>query len=157
MPVVTVRSLRPIDVPFGGRVALLNNFMHQRQRARHHRAAGFGGLEKLFFGHFGGLGMVANEDDLSAFVMPPQEQVQKNEKALGDVLARLIHRAGHIHQAEHGRLRRRHWHPDPVAITQVKGVEKRNMPNPAAKRFNFQLQGRYHVGQAGWQALCFFE
>jgi hypothetical protein len=56
------------------------------------------------------LGVVADEDDVDLLVVPRQEQVQQDEEALGQVLARLVHRARHVHQAEHHRLAGGHRH-----------------------------------------------
>jgi hypothetical protein len=64
-------------------------------------AAGFPRVEKLFLVDFPGTGVVADEHHVDLVVITLEEQVQQDEKALGDVLGRLGHGAGNVHQAKH--------------------------------------------------------
>jgi hypothetical protein len=64
-------------------------------------------MEELFFFHDFRDGVMANENELDALVVTCQKQVQQDEEPLGEILAILVHRAGHVHQAKHHRLRDR--------------------------------------------------
>ena len=46
-PVVTVRRLGRVDIPVAGWVARIDDFVHELERARHHRATGFSRIEEL--------------------------------------------------------------------------------------------------------------
>ena len=52
---------------------------------------------------------VPDEHDLDMAVAPREEDVEQHVEALGEILHVLGHRARHVHQAEHHRLRRRAW------------------------------------------------
>ena len=81
-----------------------------------------------------------DEDQVDLVVVPRQEQVQQDEEALRELLARLVHRARDVHQAEHDRLGGRHRDADPVAVAQVDRVEVRNAHQAGAQRGDAQLQ-----------------
>ena len=125
-PIVAVRGLGPVDVPFAGRIARADDILHQDQGARYDGAAGFGGMEEVVLVDFVGLGVVADEDHLGVFVVAGQEEVEQDEEALGDVLACFVHRARDIHDAEHDRLADRLWNAHAVAISQVDRINVRN-------------------------------
>jgi len=90
--------------------------------------------------HVVGASVVAEEYHLDAFVGPGQEQVQQDKKALGQVLALLIHGARHIHQAEHDRLAGRLRLLDAVNVTQVEGIKERDAPYAPAQMVDFLFQ-----------------
>mmetsp|Transcript_6685 Transcript_6685/g.27976 ORF Transcript_6685/g.27976 Transcript_6685/m.27976 type:complete len:940 (+) Transcript_6685:1270-4089(+) len=133
VPVVAIAGLGAVDVPLGRRVALADDLLHQHEGTRHHGAAGFGGVEEVLLVHLLGLGVVADEDDVDLLVVPRQEQVEQDEEALGEVLAAFVHRAGHVHQAEHDGAGR--WHRDAGAgaKAQVDRVEEGNGVQPRAQ------------------------
>jgi hypothetical protein len=53
-----------------------------------------------------------------------EEQVEQDEEALGGVLAAFVHRAGHVHDAEHHGRGRRLRDLDAVAVAQVDRVDE---------------------------------
>ena len=131
VPVVAVAGLGAVDVPLVARVARPDHLFHQHQRARHHGAAGLGGVEEALFIHLLRLRVVADEDDVDLLVVPCQEQVEQDEEALGQLLATLVHRARHVHEAEHDRLAGGHGRAHAAAKTQVDRVQERNAGNAA--------------------------
>jgi hypothetical protein len=62
----------------------MQDLLHQLQRAGNHRAAGFPRVEEIFFVHFLGHRVMADEDDLDVFVSAGEEEVEQHEEALGD-------------------------------------------------------------------------
>src|SRR5687767_8907790 len=83
---------------------------------------------------------MADEDEIDLVVVAREEQVQQDEETLGEILARLVHRARHVHQAEHHRLGGGHRHPDAVAKAQVDRVEERDAQQPRAQRRDLLLE-----------------
>lgn len=128
-PVVAVRRLRAVDVPLGRRVALVHHLAHQLERARHHGAAAFRRMEEGVLVDFLGARVVTNEHDLDAFVVALQEQVQQDEEALREILALFVHRARHVHQAEHHGLARRLRLLDAIHVAQIERIDERNPPD----------------------------
>ena len=98
------------------------------------------GVEEVLLVDFLRLRVVADEDEVDLLVVPRQEQVQQDEEALGQVLARLVHRAGDVHQAEHHRLAGRHRHAHAVAKAQVDRIEVGNALEARAQRLDLQLE-----------------
>ncbi|MCY1441643.1 hypothetical protein D9M71_579650 [compost metagenome] len=84
--------------------------------------------------------MVADEDDLDLVVVPLEEQVEQDEEALGDVLGRLGHGAGDVHQAEHHRLGGRIGLLDQQVVLEVEGIEVGNAFDSGAKFGNFSFK-----------------
>jgi hypothetical protein len=141
VPVVAVGRLSRVDIPFIGRIALGHDLLHQLQRTGHDGAAGFPRVEKLFFIHFPGAGVMADEHHVDLVVVPLEKQVQQDEKALGDVLGRLGHRTGHVHQAKHHGLGAGVGLFDQQVVFQVEGVEERHAVNARAEFLYFCLDG----------------
>jgi hypothetical protein len=81
-------------------------------------------VEEFFLVHFGRRRVVADEHHFDLVVHPLEEQVQQDEEALGGVLARFVHRAGHVHDAEHHGLRHGLGHLDAVVVAQVERVDE---------------------------------
>ena len=88
---------------------------------------------------------MADEHHLGLLVVPREEQVQQDEEALGEVLARFVHGAGDVHQAEHHGLAGRLGLADAVAVAQVEGVQEGNaldaltqFRHPLAQHFHFR-------------------
>lgn len=145
--VVAIAGLGHVDVPVPGRVARADDLVQQHQRTADHRAAAFLGVEELVLADLGRLRVVADEDDVDLLVVPRQEQVQQDEEALGQVLAVLVHGAGHIHHAEHHGLADGRRHARAVAKPQVDGVEKGHRAHAQLQRIDALLQlGRRLAG-----------
>jgi hypothetical protein len=81
-------------------------------------------VEEFFLVHFGRRRVMADEHHFDLVVHALEEQVEQDEEALGGVLARFVHRAGHVHDAEHHRLRHRLGHLDAVVVAQVERVDE---------------------------------
>ncbi|MCY1174345.1 hypothetical protein D9M73_145430 [compost metagenome] len=113
--------------------------MHQLQGTGHDGPAGFAGVEELFLVHFTGAGVVADEHHVNLVVVTLEKQVQQDEEALGDVLGRLGHRAGHVHQAEHHGLGAGVGLFDEQVVLEVERVEKRHAVNARAEFFDFSF------------------
>ncbi|OMP13912.1 hypothetical protein COLO4_00647 [Corchorus olitorius] len=120
VPVVAVRGLGGVDVPFVGGIALGHDLLHQLQGTGDDGAAGFPGVEEFFFVNFAGAGVVADEDHFDTVVVALQKQVQKDEEALGDVLGSLGHGTGDV-------------------VLQVEGIEERNAVDPGDEAFDLRF------------------
>ncbi|MNE09758.1 hypothetical protein D3C80_1024450 [compost metagenome] len=152
-----------VDVPLVGRITLGHDFLHQLERAGNDGAAGFARIEKLFFVDFTSAGVMADEHHFDLVVITLEEQVQQDEKTLGDVLGGLGHGPGNVHQAKHHRLGAGVGLLDQQVVLQVEGVEKWHTIDTCAQTFDFcfyflnitevigffQLQaGEFFLGQA---------
>ena len=102
-------------------------------------------MEELVLGHFRGLRVVPDEDHVGLLVVPGEEEVQQDEEALGQVLARLVHRAGHIHQTEHRGLAGGQRFTHAVAVAQVERVEEGNTLQALAQQRHLCF-GRCNLG-----------
>ena len=76
-----------------------------------------------------------------------QEEIEQDEEALGQVLARLVHRSGHVHQAEHHRLAGGHRHAHAAAVAQVDRVEVGDALQPRPQRGDLALEFRNLVSE----------
>ncbi|MCY1433077.1 hypothetical protein D9M71_490980 [compost metagenome] len=126
-----------VNVPLVGRVAFGHDLLHQFQGAGDDGAAGFPGVEELLFVDFAGTGVVADEHHFDLVVVALEEQVQKDEKAFGDVLGGLGHGPGNVHQAEHHGFGTGIGLLDQQVVLEVEGVEERYAVYSCAQALNF--------------------
>ncbi|MNH24196.1 hypothetical protein D3C79_841180 [compost metagenome] len=83
--------------------------------------------------------MVADEHHFDLVVVALEEQVQKDEKAFGDVLGGLGHGAGNVHQAEHHSFRTGVGLLDQQVVLEVEGVEEGQAVDACLEPFDFLL------------------
>ena len=98
---------------------------------------------------------MANVNHVDIAVTARQEQVQQDVEAFRDILGFLVHRAGDVHQAEHYRLRGRLGALHEIIETHIEGIDKRNLANALAQRFDFlaQFGDSRRVGAGIFQGL----
>ncbi len=84
--------------------------------------------------------MVTNEDHVDLVVVTLEEQVQQNEEALGDVLGRLGHGAGDVHQAKHDCFGAGVGLLDQQVVLEVEGVEVGHTTNACLQSVDFYFQ-----------------
>ncbi len=125
--VVAVGRLRRVDVPILRTVARRDDLPHRLERARHQRAARCRAAEEGLLVHLLGLVGVADEHDLDMAVAAREKDVEQHVEPLGEVLHVLGHRSGHVHQAEHDRLRYRLGH---VLEAPIADVDRVDIGNP---------------------------
>ncbi len=123
-----------------GRITLGHDLLHHLQRAGDDGAAGLAGVEELLLVDLAGAGVVADEHHFDLLVVPLEEQVEQDEEALGDVLGRLGHRAGDVHQAEHHRLGGGVGLLDQQVVLEIEGIEERHPVDARAELGDFQLE-----------------
>ena len=119
------------------RIARADDLVHQHQRAGDDGAARLRARGRILLVDLGRLRVVADEDDLDLVVVARQEQVQQDEEALGEVLARLVHRARHVHHAEHHRLRAGVGLLDQQVVFEIERIEERHAMDARAEFFDF--------------------
>ena len=88
------------------------------------------------------------EDEVDLLVVPREKHVEQHEEALGHVLARLVHRARHVHEAEHHSLGAGHGRLHAVAVAQIDGVDVGHVACSAA-HFRDPLFGVADLGLDG--------
>jgi hypothetical protein len=122
--------------------------VRQLQRRQDQRAARLRVVEEGLLVDLLGLFGVADEHHLDLAVLALQEQVQQREEPLGEVLLVLVHRARHVHQAQHHRARgrRRHRRPCPVAAIDVFQERQRVAPPHQALVLVVDLRASRRVG-----------
>lgn len=123
-----------------GRITLGHDLLHHLQRAGDDGAAGLAGVEELLLVDLAGAGVVADEHHFDLLVVPLEEQVEQDEEALGDVLGRLGHRAGDVHQAEHHRLGGGVGLLDQQVVLEIEGIEERYPVDARAEPGDFQFE-----------------
>ena len=129
--IVAVGGLGAIDVPVCGGIARLARRDHRLQRGADHGAAGLAAVEKFLLVDFRRLMVVADENDVDAFVFALEEEVQQDEEALGQVLLAFAHRCRHVHQAEHDRLGTRNVRRREAIVAHVDRIDERDGALPA--------------------------
>src|SRR5260221_1580083 len=146
--IVAVRGLGGVDVPGVERVALAGDAQHLLERGRDDGAAGLAAVEEgLLIDLLGRAGM-ADEDDVDGAVAPLEEDMEQHEEALCEILHRLRHRAGDVHQAEHHRLRVLPRHAIDAGVADIDGIDLCDELGAAEQRLDLGLQTRYGGGIA---------
>ena len=102
--VVAVGTMKDVNVPKGGVVALLDDLEGLVISGGNERAAGFAFVKEFLFGDFARFGVVRDENDLDVLITGAEKLIEQEKETAREVFLHRIHGAGGIHDAEHDRV-----------------------------------------------------
>ena len=118
-PVVAVAEVERVDVPLGRREVVFDHLGAQLVGAGDHRPARLARVEERVAVDLLGHRVVDDVARLEALVLAAQPGVDPERLDADDLLLLVAHRAGHVHDEDHHRVRLRHRRRPPRAIAAV--------------------------------------
>src|ERR1041385_2660483 len=117
-PVVAVREMERIDVPFLGRVVVVHHLRAELVRARNHRAARFPRVEERVAIDLTRDGVVNDVAALEALVVAAEPRVDPEALDPDDFLLLVAHRARNVHHVDDDGIgnRLRAFLPGPITL-----------------------------------------